>query len=952
MKIVWCSNYSGQPTGYGIICKNVVPYVQNNSKHQMIEFAISGINRVLPFTHDNVKTYGASNFGGKFGFGDWSTVNALENPDFWMLNFDAWAVGQSISNTGIKYGIYPPVDHDPLPPLWVDALRNAVDIVPYCQFGARVIREGLGMTAPISPYIPHGVDTKTFKPMKVVKSEVFGQNTPQDAFMIGIFKNNQGTRAKYELQFEGIHSFIDTVQDENIRVYVHANKNGESAPDIEELIRRFNLGGKVYMIAPIRYAYGISGEDLARTYNACDVVLNCVAGEGYGLPIIEAFACGVPVIGTAFSSMPELISGVEGEIKKEILTHGECYEVDRGWLVPTSGKEFTLGKRSERRVFSSDDIAAALIKAYENPERLRKMGERAHQWVQQLDWDLVGDRWIDYFDEMEKKLKPKRYAWNPRESESVGKNKTACVVFSFNRTDYLVQTLDSLVKNTKADECDWFFYQDGWKLDPRYPYATEEDEGKVRAQVQQCIEVLEGFPFKHKEIVTKEYNVCIGKQLQEAKARLFELYDNVIFFDDDHVVSPWYIETLFKLHEQFPDALVGAQATESRNLPRDAALDHVGIVTKAFGDAHAIPGRWRWLAYLMPKSAHEKTVAEMDEYMEFIGPSYRDIPHHAIRIKYQCEVTGFDGIMDKLCDKHEIRRVSTVIPRARYIGKSGLFGTPDIFNRMGFPSWDKYEFDESQVKTFREYGAKEEIMVEAHGHKIKPDALGRIEGADEWVTDAIKAAVKEGDTVLDIGANVGYYTILMSDLVGPTGKVYAFEPDPTNFAILKENVGDRENVNLVNVAISDHDGTEKLYLSKINKGDHRLYPEYEGQECVQVDVIDLDSYFVRRWATGMPRQVNFIKLDAQGSEYSAICGATKLLEASPNIQMVVEYSPKMMEKYGDDPGVFLQALSISGFALRSVRGQAAPFTFDQVAGAYPVTEERFTDLLIAKGGDS
>lgn len=277
--------------------------------------------------------------------------------------------------------------------------------------------------------------------------------------------------------------------------------------------------------------------------------------------------------------------------------------------------------------------------------------------------------------------------------------RTACVVFSWNRPDYLVKTLDSLVKNTKADECNWYFWSDGWKNDPRYPYLSEEDEVKCRKTVQQCVEILEGFPFKHKEVVAKEYNVCIGRQLQEAKTRLFKDYDHVIFFDDDHMVSKDYIDILLKLHEQFPDAIVGAQASEIRNIPKDAELDEVGVTLKQGGIADTRPGRWRWLGYLLPKSVYEATLEEMDEYMEFIGGSYRNIPHEAVRVKYGVEVTGFDGVMDKICDGHKIRRIATVVPRGKYIGETGLFGNPRLYKMMGFGHNLRYEFDE--VKEFR-----------------------------------------------------------------------------------------------------------------------------------------------------------------------------------------------------------------------------------------------------------
>ena len=420
MKIVWVSNFHGQVTGYGTICRHVVPYIQNNSRHEMIEFAMSGISRVLPFEHKGVKVYGVTGQGGKFGLGDWPTIQDVEKPDIWLLNFDCWAGGSAIPKVGIKYAIYPPIDHDPLPPPWLDTLKGAYEIVPYCEFGKRVMREGLGMVYPIMEPIPHGVDTKVFQPMEVSKTEVFGRETPQDAFVVGIFKNNQGTRAKYELQLEGFRMFLDRVGDKTPRLYLHTNKVGHQAPDIGELVRRFDLSGHVYLVGPQRYRYGLSDEELALTYNACNVILNAVAGEGWGLPITEAFACGKPVIGTAFSSMPELLTGVEGETEKSVFDKGECIETERGWLVPTSGREFTLGKRSQRRVFTAEDVAAALTEAYNNPDKCKAMGEKARQYAQQYNWSRVGDQWINYFNGLEERIMPKKYSWKPVENEGVG----------------------------------------------------------------------------------------------------------------------------------------------------------------------------------------------------------------------------------------------------------------------------------------------------------------------------------------------------------------------------------------------------------------------------------------------------------------------------------------------------------------------------------------------------
>ena len=716
MKIAWSSNAHMQPTGYATICKNVVPYIQKHSHHEMIEVAISGLNRVIPFDWDGVKVYGATGMGGKLGVGDWPSIQGIEKPDVWMLNFDAWAVGPAIVQSGIKYAIYPPIDHDPLPPLWLPALRNAVEIVPYCAFGERVMRQGLGITAPIMAPIPHGVDTDVFCPKEVDREAVFGRKVP--GFVAGIFKNNQGTRSRYDVQIAGFRRFMERVGDDQARLYIHAAKNGPQGFDIGELVKRNGLEGLVYAVGPARYRQGLSVEEMAESYNACDVILNAVAGEGWGLPIVEAFACGKPVIGTAFSSMPELIAGVEGTVSKRGLSRAETVEGPRGWLVPALGIEYTPGKRSTRSTFTAEDVGAALVQAYKFPEKRKAMGENAHKFAQQFAWDEVGKQWIDYFDRLEEKVVPKVHSWKPVEEKPM-ENSTAIVVFSFNRPDYLVETLKALSENTQIDNCDVFLFQDGWKNDPDHPYASPELEAANKEKVEQCVGIMKGFPFTHKRVVTRQYNVCIGRQLQEAKALLFDHthiedephgtvnglpnYERVIFFDDDHVVSRDYIDVLLKMHKQYPDAIVGAQATEMRNIPPNATLDQVGVTTSnSKGDAIAVPGRWRWLGYLMPKAVHEATVDEMNEYMRFIGPSYRNIPHDAVRVKYGVTITGFDGLMDKFCDDKGIRRIATVIPRARYIGVSGLFGNPQLFARMGFPRYSKIEFNEPD--TFRIVG--------------------------------------------------------------------------------------------------------------------------------------------------------------------------------------------------------------------------------------------------------
>ena len=109
----------------------------------------------------------------------------------------------------------------------------------------------------------------------------------------------------------------------------------------------------------------------------------------------------------------------------------------------------------------------------------------------------------------------------------------------------------------------------------------------------------------------------------------------------------------------------------------------------------------------------------------------------------------------------------------------------------------------------------------------------------------LKQIIKNGDTVLDLGANIGVYTLIFAKLVGKSGHVFAFEPDPTNFEILSKNVVENkhENVTLVQKAVSEKNDKIKLFVSKRNHASHRIFDSEEKRNSIEVDVISLDTYF-------------------------------------------------------------------------------------------------------------
>ncbi len=154
-----------------------------------------------------------------------------------------------------------------------------------------------------------------------------------------------------------------------------------------------------------------------------------------------------------------------------------------------------------------------------------------------------------------------------------------------------------------------------------------------------------------------------------------------------------------------------------------------------------------------------------------------------------------------------------------------------------------------------------------------------LEKYEPYETKLILRQLKPNQVVIDVGANIGYYTILIADKVK---KVYALEPDKTNFEILKKNIqeNDLKNVVAIKAAAGSKKGKLNLYKSKENLGDHRLYGN--DVEVEKVKIIKLDE-LVRE-------KVDLIKIDTQGWEPEVVAGAKKIITKDKPI-IFMEYSP-------------------------------------------------------------
>jgi FkbM family methyltransferase len=183
--------------------------------------------------------------------------------------------------------------------------------------------------------------------------------------------------------------------------------------------------------------------------------------------------------------------------------------------------------------------------------------------------------------------------------------------------------------------------------------------------------------------------------------------------------------------------------------------------------------------------------------------------------------------------------------------------------------------------------------------------------------ETLRTLIAPGMVIADIGANAGFYTLQMASLVGPTGRILAFEPDAYNFGLLRTRLAHAgvTNVEAYQVAIGDAPGRATLYCSAYNRADNRLHQSHTEAhvEANEVDVRPLDDFV----DTSRTRSIDAIKVDVQGAEAQVLRGARSALDRGLR-WIWLEFSPPHLEAAGTDPRQFLGLLQSLGMDILEV----------------------------------
>lgn len=245
-------------------------------------------------------------------------------------------------------------------------------------------------------------------------------------------------------------------------------------------------------------------------------------------------------------------------------------------------------------------------------------------------------------------------------------------------------------------------------------------------------------------------------------------------------------------------------------------------------------------------------------------------------------------------------------------------------------------------------------VIDAYGSLLKLDPADSLylgsHDYEIYETKLLVGLCRPGDVAVDVGAMIGYYTLILAKNVGPGGRVFAFEPDPRNFELLSENVAmnDYQHVTLRQAVVGDRSGRTELFpASEEMRGDNRAYPT-PGRDPVPVDMVALDDV--------VDGPVDIVKIDVQGFEVQVLDGMEDLIGRSKQLTMLVEYAPPWLVDAGTDPGDLLRRLRGLGFALFEIDEEGRQVRPTEIASLLARSEDSkgdlatdYTNLLCVKG---
>jgi len=386
-RIMWMSDSPTVHTGYGTVTRQVTKRLAKKPNYDVtcIGWQTHGMPMRYNFDKSRTKIDEVHDTNlvrcvtsGTEPFGRQLLQTHLKNykPHIFTVLCDSFMVGY-LANQSLapaKFAMYFPSDGVPLPMGSELVFKKADYLIAMAKFGKKQA-EDAGYSD--VRYIPHGYDKNLYfqlsEERKKTIKRAYGLN---NTFVFGYVGRNQG-RKNYPHLFRSFAKFVKDKQ--NCILWLHCDPMDSAGSNLYNLVKKYHLEGLVRFTPNIRWFDNLPEESMKNIYNLFDVHVSATTGEGFGIPTIEAMACGTPNIITNFTTSKELVEG-------------------HGWLVDV--RDTIDGTYEVERAFvDTDHMVEQMNEAYYNHKLREEYSKKGLDFVKQFEWDKVYPLWEKFYEE-------------------------------------------------------------------------------------------------------------------------------------------------------------------------------------------------------------------------------------------------------------------------------------------------------------------------------------------------------------------------------------------------------------------------------------------------------------------------------------------------------------------------------------------------------------------------
>ncbi len=354
-------------TGYATVTKEVLRRLtQRGYEVAAIGWGYEG----WPYSRNTIPYTIYPSQGQPFGRDSLSRALNHFRPDILVSLSDPWMVDWVRSTRELdafRWLAYVTIDGDPLPAAWKSILRATDATVACSRFGQQVASQACPELD--IDMIYHGVDLHAFRPLPD-RTQLRQRQQLDDRFVVGCVARNQ-PRKHLPVLLQAFAKFCQKHDDAFL--YLHTDPD-DIGWDIRALLRRYKIASRTAISRNAAIDCGVTSARLNEIYNLFDLFVLPTASEGFGLPIMEAMAAGVPAVVTEHSACIELVEG-------------------RGELIPVKSS-LTVGHYGvEQALPDTDALADIMENLYHNPQARSDYREAGLKFAATFNWETITDSW-------------------------------------------------------------------------------------------------------------------------------------------------------------------------------------------------------------------------------------------------------------------------------------------------------------------------------------------------------------------------------------------------------------------------------------------------------------------------------------------------------------------------------------------------------------------------------